>query len=193
MHQKPIAAGGSSYHQIDSPRLFDTIQLQGGMVFVDVACGFGDYALAASHYVGPGGRVYAVDLWHEGLVHLSNLIKQRNVSIVTPILANATQSIPLKTSCADICLLATVLHDFVIEHTEAGVLKEINRVLKPGGRFAVVEFEKIESQPGPPVSIRLIPETVTAIVSNYGFRWQHTEKIGSVHYLSLFINDKALL
>ncbi len=190
MHDKPIAAGGSSFDHINSTAFFNAIHLRPDMVFVDVACGFGDYALAASNYVGASGRIYAVDLWNEGLMKLNAQIKQRGISTVIPLLANAAQSLPLKTSCADICLLATVLHDFVIEKTEADVLKEIRRVLKPGGLFAVIEFEKVESHPGPPVSIRLMPKTVTAIVARYDFRWHITMNIGPVHYLSLFANTK---
>lgn len=191
MDHKPIAAGGSSFDQIDSVRFFNAIKLRPGMVFLDVACGYGYYALAAFNYVGTQGRIYAVDLWQEGLIKLVSQIKQQKISTVLPVLANATQCIPLKTSCADICLLATVLHDFVAERTEDGVLKEIERILKQGGRFAVIEFEKVESHPGPPLSIRLAPKTVTEIVSRYGFQWQTTEPIGPVHYLSIFINTKA--
>ncbi|MDZ7332111.1 MAG: class I SAM-dependent methyltransferase [candidate division KSB1 bacterium] len=191
MDHKPIAAGGSSFDKIDSVRFFNAIKLRPGMVFLDVACGYGYYALAAFDYVGSQGRVYAVDLWQEGLIELASQIKHRKIATVLPVLANATQCIPLKTSCADICLLATVLHDFVAEKTDDRVLKEIERILKQGGRFAVIEFEKVESHPGPPLSIRLAPNTVTEIVSRYGFQWQMTEPIGLVHYLSIFINTKA--
>lgn len=186
MAHTPIAAGGSSFDQIDSEKLFREIQLQPGMTFLDVASGYGYYSIAASHYVGEAGIVYAVDLWWEGLEHLSNYISDKNLNNIQAFLADVTKRIPLDSASADICLLATVLHDFIFEKTEDRVLKEIHRLLKPGGKFAVVEFKKIASKPGPPIEIRMTPEQVEQKVVPYGFRLLKTIEIGEFNYLSLF-------
>ena len=134
MHHTPIAAGGSSFDLIDSKKLFAEIQLKQGMTFLDVACGYGYYSIAASKYIGETGIVYAVDLWQDGIDHLSNHIKEHNISNIQPILADARKKISLKNSSVDMCLLSTVLHDFILEKTEDGVLKEIHRVLKSAGK-----------------------------------------------------------
>ena len=186
MHQTPIAAGGSSFDQIDSEKLFQEIQLQPGMTFLDVACGFGFYSIAASNYVGEAGVVYAVDLWREGLEHLSDHIGEKNINNIQAFLADVTKRIPLESARADICLLATVLHDFIFEKTEDRVLKEIHRILKPAGKFAVVEFKKIAGKPGPPIEIRMTPEQVEKKVVPYGFQLLKTVEIGEFNYLSLF-------
>ena len=186
MHHTPIAAGGSSFDLIDSQKLFAAIQLNQGMTFLDVACGYGYYSIAASHYVGEKGIVYAVDLWKEGIDHLSNHIKEKKIKNIQPILADATKKIPVKNLSIDSCLLSTVLHDFILEKTEVGVLNEIHRVLKPAGRFAVIEFKKIASKPGPPIEIRITPEQVEKKVTPYGFQLLKTIEIGEFNYLSLF-------
>ena len=67
MHHTPIAAGGSSFDLIDSKKLFTEIQLEPGMTFLDVACGYGFYSIAASKYVGEAGIVY---LWIYGKTEL---------------------------------------------------------------------------------------------------------------------------
>ena len=186
MHHTPIAAGGSSFDLIDSQKLFAAIQLNQGMTFLDVACGYGYYSIAASHYVGEKGIVYAVDLWKEGIDHLSNHIKENNINNTQALLADVTKRIPIESARADICLLATVLHDFIFEKTEDRVLKEIHRILKPEGRFVVVEFKKIASKPGPPIEIRITPEQVEKKVTPYGFQLLKTIEIGEFNYLSLF-------
>lgn len=191
MQHTPIAAGGSSFDQIDSEKLFREIQLQPGMTFLDVACGYGYYSIAAAKYVGETGLIYAVDLWREGLEHLSNYIGEKNVKNIQAFLADVTKQIPLESASADICLLATVLHDFIFEKTEDQVLKEIYRLLKPGGKFAVIEFKKVASKPGPPIEIRMTPEQVERKVTPYGFRLLKTVGIGEFHYLSLFEKMKA--
>lgn len=186
MAHTPIAAGGSSFDQIDSEKLFREIQLQPGMTFLDVACGYGYYSIAAAKYVGETGVIFAVDLWDDGIDHLSNYIKEHNISRIQPVLADARKKIPAKNSRIDICLLSTVLHDFILEKTEDGVLHEIHRVLKPMGKFAVIEFKKIASKPGPPIEIRMIPEQVEQKVVPYGFQLLKTIEIGEFNYLSLF-------
>ena len=186
MHHTPIAAGGSSFDLIDSQKLFAEIELKSGMTFLDVACGFGYYSLAASNYVGKTGLVYSVDLWKDGIDQLKNQIAERKISNIQPLLADVTKRIPIKTATVDVCLLSTVLHDFILEKTDAGVLTEIHRILKPAGKFSVIEFKKIVSHPGPPIEIRIAPEEVDARVMPYGFSNQKIIEIGQFNYLSLF-------
>jgi ubiquinone/menaquinone biosynthesis C-methylase UbiE len=191
MHHTPIAAGGSSFDLIDSEKLFREIQLHAGMTFLDVACGYGFYSLAASKYVGETGIVYPIDLWQNGIDHLSNQIKEKKIKNIQPVLADARKKIPAKNSSVDICLLSTVLHDFILEKTEDGVLKEIQRVLKVAGKFTVIEFKKIASKPGPPIEIRITPEQVEKKITFYGFNFLKTVEISQFHYLSLFEKMKA--
>jgi len=192
MHDTPIAAGGGSFDLIDSKKLFTEIQLKQGMTFLDVACGYGNYSIAASKYVGETGTVYAIDLWKDGIDYLSNHIRENNINNIQPVLADARKKIPLKSSSIDICLLATVLHDFILEKTEEGVLKEIQRILKPGGKFAVVEFNKMESHPGPPIELRITPAQVEKKVAPYGFRILKIVEVGEFHYLALFSKKRRL-
>ena len=82
--------------------------------------------------------------------------------------------------------MATVLHDLVEAGTAAGALAELARVIKPGGRLAIVEFDKIDGPPGPPRHIRLDPAEVEALVAPYGFARQQTVKLGPYNYLMTF-------
>jgi predicted RNA methylase len=70
MHQKPIAAGKSSFNLIDAGKLFSELSLAKGAALLDLACGSGAYAIAASREIGGQGRIYAVDLWKGGIAAL---------------------------------------------------------------------------------------------------------------------------
>jgi len=86
-----------------------------------------------------------------------------------------------------VCLMATVLHDFIGDHVEQGVLKEIVRVIKPQGTLAVLEYKKIDGPPGPPKSVRLTPQEVDEILLPCGFKQQRVTEVGPDHYLQIFI------
>ncbi len=92
----------------------------------------------------------------------------------------------MDTASVDLCLLATVFHDLVEDHTEQGALREIKRVLKTDGLLFVVEFKKIEGPPGPPQSIRLSPLELEQALARHRFLHQKTIDLGAFTYLSIF-------
>jgi ubiquinone/menaquinone biosynthesis C-methylase UbiE len=184
---KPTGAGKSSFGLIDSAKFFHELKLKKGITFLDVACGWGRYALAVSEIIGRNGLVYAVDLWEEGVSSLKKEAVLKDIQNITSFVSDASQSIPVENQSVDVCLMATVLHDFVGDKVERGVMQEIVRVIKPEGILAIVEYKKIDSPTGPPKSIRLSPEEVDQIVSAYGFKQKHLTEVGPDHYLQIFI------
>jgi ubiquinone/menaquinone biosynthesis C-methylase UbiE len=183
---KPPGAGKSSYDLIDPGTLWTELDLWPEMAFLDLGCGQGNYALAAAALIGPAGVIYAVDLWDEGIAALQERATRDGWANLKPLVADGRQ-IPLEKTSVDVAFLATVLHDLVEGGTSAGALAEVARVLKPGGRLAIVEFEKIDGPPGPPRHIRLDPEEVESLVVPYGFSRQKTKKLGPYNYLITFI------
>ncbi len=183
---KPIGAGKSSFELIDSTRLFRELNLKPGMTILDLACGKGAYSLAASERVGAGGSVYAVDLWEDGIAQLKNEAVSKGIENINALVGDAGRHIPIEDGIIEVCLMSTVLHDFVQDGNVAGVLKETVRVLKPGGVLAINEFKKLEGPPGPPIHVRLAPEDVEEILKDFGFTTQKVIGIGDYNYLMLF-------
>jgi ubiquinone/menaquinone biosynthesis C-methylase UbiE len=99
---------------------------------------------------------------------------------------DVSRSLPVEDDSVDVVLMATVLHDLVADGTAVGTLREIVRVLKPQGRLVIIEFDKVESEPGPPVAIRLSPGEVEEIVAPYGFCEEHIKAVGPTTYLISF-------
>jgi ubiquinone/menaquinone biosynthesis C-methylase UbiE len=189
-NKKPPGAGKSSFDLIDPGALWAELDLTPGITFLDLGSGQGNYALAAAEIIGPGGVVYAVDLWEEGIATLKRRAAQEGRDNLKTLLAEAGK-IPLPDMSVDMGFMATVLHDLVEAGTDAGALKELSRVVKPGGRLAILEFEKIDGPPGPPRHIRLDPEELENLVAPYGFRRQQTQKLGPYIYLMTFIRNSG--
>ena len=188
-NKKPTAAGKSSFDLIDIDKFFKELDLQKGISFLDVACGRGAYCLAASEIVGEKGRVYGVDLWEEGIELLKAAADEKGIGNINAFVSNAGEHIPVADHAIDVCLMATVLHDFVEDQIEKEVLDEIVRVIKPGGILAIMEFMKIDGPPGPPRHIRLSPEQVEDMLTPFGFMQERIVDVGPYNYLMLFKKD----
>ena len=187
---KPTGAGKSSFELIDSAKFFRELDLKKGITFLDVACGRGAYSLAVSDIIGKEGRVYAVDLWEEGISSLKKEAVSKGTHNITSYVNDVSQNIPVESDSIDVCLMATVLHDFVGDQVARGVMQEIVRVMKPEAMLAIVEFKKTDGPPGPPKPIRLSPQEVYKIVSAYGFKQERFTEVGTDHYLQIFIKKE---
>jgi ubiquinone/menaquinone biosynthesis C-methylase UbiE len=183
---QPRGAGKSSFDLIDVEIFFKELGLQKGMTFLDLACGPGLYSLKASEFVGPSGRVYAVDAWEKGIADLKARATARNIDNIAALVSDAGRFIPIDDHTVDVCLVATVLHDFVADQISEKVLPQVARMLKTAGTLAIIEFKKIDGPPGPPKHIRLAPQDVIRMLEAYGFRKKRFADLGPYIYLMLF-------
>ncbi|MBR9986763.1 MAG: class I SAM-dependent methyltransferase [Desulfosarcina sp.] len=186
MAPKPIAAGKSSFDLIDFATFLSAVDLRGEIVFLDVACGIGNYAIEIARQLRGKGTVHALDLWEEGIAKLRLKAGSLGLENIDATVCDVSQKIPLDDHSVDICLMATVLHDLIEDGTHHGTLKEILRVLKPAGQLAVVEFKKMPGPPGPPEKVRLSPEELARVLAPLGFQCRDTVDLGAVTYLSGF-------
>ncbi|WP_051958138.1 class I SAM-dependent methyltransferase [Desulfobacter vibrioformis] len=167
---KPKGAGKSSFELINTDILKQSLSVHQGSVILDLACGKGLYSLFLSQLAGPSGLVYAVDLWEAGLGILEKEARKKEGAAIATIKADATKGIEIEAHSLDLCLMATVLHDFKEMNAAQTVLKQVLNLLKPGGCLAVIEFKKMDGPPGPPAHIRLTQEETERLVTELGFK-----------------------
>ena len=191
MNHKHTGVGKSSFDSIDAKRLFSLLSLQKDFIFLDLGCGRGDYAVAATEYIGEQGRIYALDKWEEGINHLKETLARRGIGNITALQADISQGFPIENRSVDICLMAGVFHHLVEDQSYERALAEIKRILKPEGILAIVEFKKIEGPPGPPIRMRFSSKELEKMIRPSGFREKKTLEIGLFHYLTLFSASKV--
>lgn len=180
--EKHFHHGRSSKEILDSNRVLSTVGLKKGDKFLDAGCGDGYMSIAASKIVSNEGKIIAVDVWEESINAFKEKIESENIKNIDAEVANITQKIPVDDESIDILYMGNVLHGFVENNEVETVMKEIQRVIKKGGSFAVVEFKKEESTHGPPLHVRITPEDIEKIVKNYGFSVNKVEEVGTYHY-----------
>jgi ubiquinone/menaquinone biosynthesis C-methylase UbiE len=175
--------GKSSKGILNSDEVLKATGIKKDDKFLDAGCGDGYISIEASSIVGEEGNVYALDVYPESIKTVLNEIKARNIDNMGAVVADITKEIPLDNESVDIALMANVLHGFVAGNEVDPVIKNIWKVLKLGGVFAVIEFRKVESNRGPPFNVRISPEEVSEILKKYGFDIVDSQEIGEYHYI----------
>ncbi|SMO78302.1 demethylmenaquinone methyltransferase [Saccharicrinis carchari] len=102
---------------------------------LDIATGTGDLAIAALR-VKPE-RVVGLDLSPEMLKVGAAKIKKKNLDHIITMVEGDSENLPFKNAEFDAAMVAFGVRNF--ENLNAGLM-EIARVLKPGGKFVVLEF-----------------------------------------------------
>lgn len=132
----------------DFEKLFSQIGIAQGQHIADVGAGTGFFSMPLSQAVGPHGKVYAVDVAQEMLDKINTKIIDEGIENIVPVLSQEVE-IPIEESTIDIVFTSAVFH----EMRGSGTINEIHRILKPGGKFIVIDWKK-KSKGGPPSFIK---------------------------------------
>lgn len=164
----------------DPVRLWRRVGLRAGDTVVDVGAGTGFFSFPAAAQVGPGGRVYAVDVSEELVDLVRERAAERHVANVTSVLSTRTR-IPIEDSVADVTILANILHGIPPKTVDEAI-----RLLRPGGRLVNVDWKKEASPDGPPVGHRLSADEATSALTAHGLRPLDSFDLGPHHYVLVF-------
>jgi len=159
--------------------------LREGMKVGDFGAGSGHYARVAAAIVGPSGRVYAIDVQEEILKHLKLNTHDRHKSSIETIWGDIEKlgGSQLRDGLLDAVILANTL--FQVEN-RSGLLGEIRRILKPGGKLLVVDWAGSYGGMGPAADKVVSEYDAEAFFINGGFYKVKSFRAGPHHYGCIF-------
>ena len=166
----------------NAEQILSEIGLQPGATLADIGCGDGFFSLPAAKMVGDTGLIYALDASPEAISSLKEKVAAAGLKNIRTFIADAERTVVCD-RCADVVLMANVLHDF--EHPLL-VLANAIKILKPGGILADLDWRKEAQQiHGPPLAKRLSQDDASAILKEAGFIVVKSSLSGPFHYLLL--------
>jgi ubiquinone/menaquinone biosynthesis C-methylase UbiE len=173
-HKKHTLTDPQRRTRWNPPQLLGQLGIRPEQIVLDLGCGPGFWTLPLAEIVGANGKVWALDVSQEMLDAMS----KRHPPAHVHLLRSELPHIDLPDASVDWIWAAFVAHE--VEPLES-LAEEIRRVLRPGGRLAILDWRPdAVHDDGPPRHHRLDPATVRRALQEIGFSllpsdWQHED------------------
>lgn len=155
--------------------------IQAGMEIADFGSGSGHYSLAAAKALISTGRVYAIDIQQDLLTKLKNTATREGLYNIEVIWGDIEKvgGTKLKDNTIDLVFLSNIL--FQIENKD-GMIQEVKRVLRTGGRVLVVDWTDSFGGLGPKPEVVFRKDMAISAFEKNGFHLDREIMAGAHHY-----------
>jgi demethylmenaquinone methyltransferase/2-methoxy-6-polyprenyl-1,4-benzoquinol methylase/phosphoethanolamine N-methyltransferase len=116
----------------------DLAAIQPGEIILDVGCGTGTQVLMAKEHVGESGSVFGIEPSLEMVSYARRKAARRGLSV--NIQPGVIEKLDYPDQSFDVVLCVIVMHHMPDEAKILGI-KEMARVIRPGGRLLVVDSD----------------------------------------------------
>jgi ubiquinone/menaquinone biosynthesis C-methylase UbiE len=167
------------YERLQPGSLLRSLGLKQGHTIADIGCGPGFFTVPAAEIVGSRGIVLAADVQGEMLSAVKSRVTEAGLTNVRVVKTSETD-VPLPPASCDMVLLAFVLDEV---DQKATFLHKVARLLKPGGRVVILEWQPLQQEEGPPLEDRIAMERITDDAQAVGLRVSEQRELNDQHYV----------
>jgi ubiquinone/menaquinone biosynthesis C-methylase UbiE len=159
------------------------LSLKPGEVIADIGAGSGYFTFPIAHHLGPEGKVYAVDVSPDMILHLNRRIRDLKTTNVVSVLADPDDPL-LPEQSVDRFFICDVWHHVENPSKYLGMIK---KELKPGGQVIMIDFHKKELAFGPPMEMKIAREDLIKQMESNGFRLAKEHSFLPYQYFLVFV------
>lgn len=155
--------------------------IEPGMKVADFGSGSGAYVLAIAEVLGNTGHIYAVDVQRDLLKRVHNEAIRRGFKNVSVLWGDL--EVPGGSKIADKHLDIVVISNLLFQVDEKEtVLQEARRILKPGGRLALIDWNDSYGGMGPHKDSVVTKTEGLALAGKVGFAQMREFAAGAHHW-----------
>ena len=158
------------------------LNLKPGEFVADIGAGSGYFTFRLARHAGDTGRVYAVDVSPDMIVHLNRRIRDLKLTNVVTILAPPDDPLLADASIDRFFICDTWHH---IENHDR-YLALMKKMLKPGGQVVMIDFKKASTPVGPPMEMRIDRDDLVKEMAKNGFRLEAEHTFLPYQYFTVF-------
>ncbi|MEF8985013.1 MAG: class I SAM-dependent methyltransferase [Bacteroidales bacterium] len=144
--------------------IWEKLDVHNPGTLVDLGAGTGFFSLRFARMPGVD-KVYALDIADVMVDYMKENIATLHENIEP--LKMDESSLPLPDNTAGVLVMINLHHEL---HEPLKILDECVRVLKPGGKLAIVDWKKKPTDHGPPVEKRYSPQSVSQQLQETSFQ-----------------------
>jgi ubiquinone/menaquinone biosynthesis C-methylase UbiE len=164
--------------------IWDKLNVKKATTVVDLGAGTGFFSKQFTAMPGVE-KVYALDISEKMIEYMRRAVNPKYPQVIPMIMDES--SIPLPTDMADVLIMINLHHEF---HDPHAILAECRRVTKPGGKVAIVDWAKRETEHGPPVDKRYTAEAIVEQLEKTSFQQIRAYHTLPSHFLITAENGK---
>ena len=155
------------------------------MQVADFGSGPGFYSIPAARAVGPSGRVWALDVQKSMLELVRSKAKSQRLLNITALWADleVKGGSQLAAGVADAVIVSNIL--FQTKNKKI-MFEEAFKILKPGGRVAIIEWSSSAGGSGPRPDMVVTKEETEKLLAEAGFKREKEFSAGDNHYGLLY-------
>jgi ubiquinone/menaquinone biosynthesis C-methylase UbiE len=159
------------------------LNIKPGEIIADIGAGSGYFTFRLSHFVGDKGKIYAVDVSPEMILHVNRRIRELKANNVVTVLADPDDPL-LPDQSVNRFFICDVWHHI---ENQTKYLSLMKKMLKPSGEVVMIDFHKKEFPVGPPMNMKIAREDLSKQLDSNGYRLTKEHSFLPYQYFLVFV------